>query len=89
MLLDEIRSEINNLKQKSDELGLVLKIEDKKKELGKAIGKEASGVKKLRQKLRLNVELFEYADTAEEFIKKALYNSKVKEVKACENILYS
>lgn len=35
MLLDEIRSEINSLKQKSDELGSILKIEDKKKELGK------------------------------------------------------
>ena len=56
----------------------------KKKELGKAIGKDASAVKKLRQKLKLNVELLEYADGPEEFIKKALYNVKVKGVQVSE-----
>ena len=53
----------------------------KKKELGKAIGKDASTVKKLRQQLKLNVELLEYAKDSKQFIKKALYNIKVKEVK--------
>jgi NusA-like KH domain protein len=56
----------------------------KKKELGKAIGKDASAVKKLRQKLKLNVELLEYAEGVEEFIKKALYNVKVKRVQVSE-----
>lgn len=56
----------------------------RKKELGKAIGKDASSVKKLRQKLKLNVELLEYAEKAEEFIKKALYNVKIKEVQVSE-----
>ncbi|MEA3493402.1 MAG: peptide chain release factor 2 [Candidatus Margulisiibacteriota bacterium] len=44
MLLDEIRSEINTLKQKGDELGSILKIENKKKELGK-LDQEASDPK--------------------------------------------
>jgi N utilization substance protein A len=52
----------------------------KKKEIGKAIGKDANSVKKLREKLKLNVELLEYTEKPEEFIKKALYNIKVKEV---------
>ena len=50
----------------------------KKKELGKAIGKGASAVKKLGETLKLNVELLEYTEKPEEFIKKALYNIKVK-----------
>jgi len=53
----------------------------KKKELGKAIGKDATAVKKLRQLLKLNVELLEYAEDLEQFIKKALYKVKVREIK--------
>ena len=64
--------------------GKVISFLIKKKELGKAIGKDALAVKKLRQQLNLNVELLEYAEDAKEFIKKALYNIKVKEVKVFE-----
>ena len=56
----------------------------KKEELGKAIGKDAVSVKKLRQKLKLNVELLEYGKDVEEFIKKALYTVKIKGVKVSE-----
>lgn len=61
--------------------GKVITFLMKGKELGKAIGKNATAVKKLRQLLKLNVELLEYPDNPTEFIKKALYNVKVKEVK--------
>ncbi len=56
----------------------------RKRELGKAIGKDAEAVKKLRLKLKLNVELLEYADDEKEFIKKALYDVKIKEIKFVE-----
>ena len=56
----------------------------RKKELGKAIGKDAEAVKKLRLKLKLNVELLEYAEEGKEFIKKALYDVKIKEIKFVE-----
>jgi N utilization substance protein A len=52
----------------------------RKEELGKAIGKDASSVKKLRLRLKLNVELLEYAEDVVEFIKKALYNARVREI---------
>ncbi len=61
--------------------GKVITFLMKGKELGRAIGKNATAVKKLRQLLKLNVELLEYPDNPAEFIKKALYNVKVKEVK--------
>ena len=60
--------------------GNVISFLIKKEELGKAIGKDASSVKKLRQKLKLNVELLEYPEKIGEFVKKALYNIKIKEV---------
>lgn len=56
----------------------------RKRELGKAIGKDAEAVKKLRLKLKLNVELLEYAEDKKEFIKKALYDIKIKEIKFVE-----
>ena len=56
----------------------------RKRELGKAIGKDAEAVKKLRLKLKLNVELLEYAEDKKEFIKKALYDVKIKEIKFVE-----
>jgi len=56
----------------------------KKEELGKAIGKDAAAVKKLRLKLKLNVELLEYAEGGKEFIKKALYDVKIKEINFVE-----
>ncbi len=56
----------------------------RKKELGKAIGKDAEAVKKLRLRLKLNVELLEYAEEGKEFIKKALYDVKIKEIKFVE-----
>jgi len=55
-----------------------------KKELGKAIGKDAVAVKKLKQALKLNVELLEFTEKAEQFIRKALYNVKVSGVKFSE-----
>jgi len=56
----------------------------KKGEMRRAIGKDGIAVKHLRQKLRLNVELLEYAEEPEEFIKKALYNVNVSSVKVSE-----
>ena len=56
----------------------------KKRELGKAIGKDAAAVKKLRLKLKLNVELLEYAEGGKEFIKKALYDVKIKKINFVE-----
>lgn len=56
----------------------------KKEEMRRAIGKNGSAVKDLRQKLRLNVELLEYAEKPEDFIKKALYTVNVSSVKFSE-----
>ena len=56
----------------------------KKRELGKAIGKDAEAVKKLRLKLKLNVELLEYAEEGKDFIKKALYDVNIKEIRFAE-----
>jgi len=64
--------------------GNVISFLIRKEELGKAIGKEANAVKKLRQRLKMNVELLEYPENVGEFIKKALYNIKVKEVSVSE-----
>ncbi len=61
--------------------GKVITFLIKKEELGKAIGKDANAVKKLRLKLKLNVELLEYGEDAKQFIRKALYNVKIKEIK--------
>ena len=56
----------------------------KKAELGKAIGKDAAAVKMLRSQLKKNVEIFEYCESVQEFIKKALYGVQVSEVKIVE-----
>lgn len=50
-------------------------------ELGKAIGKNAVAVKRLRQKIRKNIEIFEHCESAQDFIRKALYGAKVKGIK--------
>jgi len=56
----------------------------KKDELGRAIGKNAEAVKKLRATLKKNVEIFEHCDDAKEFIKSALYDANVKAVEIVE-----
>lgn len=56
----------------------------KKDEMRRAIGKGAAAVKQLRQKLHLNVELLEYTERPEDFIKNALYNVKVSGVNVLE-----
>lgn len=64
--------------------GKVITFLVKKEEIGKAIGKDAKAVKKLNERLKLKVELLEYAPDPEGFIKKALYNIKIKEVRVSE-----
>ena len=56
----------------------------KKDDLGRAIGKNAECVKALGKRIGRNVEILEYCDGAPEFIKKALYNIKVNEIKISE-----
>ncbi|MCX6798887.1 MAG: NusA-like transcription termination signal-binding factor [Candidatus Diapherotrites archaeon] len=56
----------------------------RKGEIGRAIGKNAESAKALGKKLGLNVEILEYSEDATEFIKKALYNIKIDEVKILE-----
>ncbi|MBN2067314.1 MAG: NusA-like transcription termination signal-binding factor [Candidatus Diapherotrites archaeon] len=56
----------------------------KKEAMGKAIGKNASKIKELKKKLRKNVEIFEYTEGIESFIKNALYNIKIEEIKIVE-----
>lgn len=53
----------------------------RKGEIGRAIGKKAESAKALGKRLGLNVEILEYAKDASEFIKKALHNIKIDEVK--------
>ncbi len=52
----------------------------KGRDVGKAIGKNASNVKALKEKLRKNVEILGYTENVGEFFKKALYTVKVKGV---------
>lgn len=56
----------------------------KKDAMGKAIGRNAETVKRLRQKLRRNIEIFEYDDDVQGFIKKALYNIKIDAINIAE-----
>lgn len=55
------------------------------KDLGKAIGKNASAVKNLSYKLKKNVEIFGYFKDVKEFIKKAFHNVKIDEIEVKEN----
>ncbi|MFH1240497.1 MAG: NusA-like transcription termination signal-binding factor [Candidatus Diapherotrites archaeon] len=55
------------------------------KDLGKAIGKNASTVKTLSQKLKKNVEIFGYFKEVKEFIKKAFHNVKIDDIEIKEN----
>ncbi len=56
----------------------------RKEAMGKAIGKNAATIKKLSKQLRKNIEIFEYCDDVESFIKKALYNIKIDEINLVE-----
>lgn len=51
-----------------------------KGEVGKAIGKGAVNVKKLRQKLNKNIKVVEYGSTASEFVRKFIFPLKVEEI---------
>jgi len=54
------------------------------KDVGKAIGKNASNLKKLRQNIKKQIEVYEYCKSFEKFIKKALYNIKFEEINVKE-----
>ena len=82
--LNELNSASGAIARDCVIVGNVITFLVKKKELGKAIGKDAVAVKKLRLKLKLNVELLEYAEEGKGFIKKALYDVKIKEIKFVE-----
>lgn len=56
----------------------------KQEDIGKAIGKNACNVKALKKKLNKNIEIIEYREHLQEFLKRALYNVKVKEVEVLE-----
>ena len=52
----------------------------RKKDFGRAIGKNASNVKRLKARLKKNVEIFEYCKSVEKFIRRAFYNISIKEI---------
>ena len=56
----------------------------RKEDIGKAIGKGACNVKTLRSKINKNVEILEFHEKLEDFVKKALYNFVVKGVEVKE-----
>ncbi|MDP6671100.1 MAG: NusA-like transcription termination signal-binding factor [archaeon] len=53
-------------------------------DVGKAIGKSASNIKTLRNRLKKNVEIFGHCEKFSEFVKKALKEVKVKKVEVTE-----
>jgi NusA-like KH domain protein len=57
----------------------------KQEDVGRAIGKNACNIKALGKKLRKNVEIIEQQGTIGEFVKKALYNLRVREVIVLES----
>lgn len=54
-------------------------------QIGAVIGKDGSTIKRIRQRMKKNVEIFEYTPTAKEFLKKALYNIKINEINVDKN----
>ena len=53
---------------------------------GRAIGKHGSRIKMMRQMVKKNIEIVEYADSPIEFIKNSFAPAKVKEVRITERL---
>ena len=53
-------------------------------QMGLAIGKNGQTIAKVREKIGKNIELFEYAENAEEFVRKAFYQVKFKDLSFSE-----
>ena len=49
-------------------------------QMGLAIGKNGQTIAKIREKMRKNVEVFEYGENAEDFVRKAFHQAKVREL---------
>lgn len=52
----------------------------KKEDVGKAIGKNASNIKELCKKTKKRIEILEYSTSPVNFLKKALYKIKPKDI---------
>ncbi|MFH0954856.1 MAG: NusA-like transcription termination signal-binding factor [Candidatus Micrarchaeota archaeon] len=55
-----------------------------KGQMGLAIGKQGINIKKLRELLNKNIELFEYQKNAEGFVKNAFPNAAISEIRLME-----
>ena len=58
----------------------------KEKEAGLAVGRNGSKVKMLRKMTGRNIEIIEYADNIQEFIKNAFIPARVKEIRVAERL---
>ncbi|AJF60330.1 MAG: NusA-like transcription termination signal-binding factor [Candidatus Diapherotrites archaeon] len=56
-----------------------------KEHMSRVIGKNGSTIKKMREKMGRNIEVFEFSDSADDFIKSALYKAKIKAVEVSES----
>ncbi len=52
----------------------------RKKDMGQAIGKKGETIRKARERMGKNIELMEYSEDPELFIKKALYKLKFEDI---------
>lgn len=57
----------------------------KKKDVGKAIGKNASNIKSLAFKTKKRIEIMEYANDVIPFLKKSFYKIKTKDISKAES----
>lgn len=53
-------------------------------DVGRAIGKNAANVKNISNRVKKKVEILEYCDTIESFLKKALYNAGMEKIEVKE-----
>mgnify|MGYP000321246503 FL=1 len=58
----------------------------KQNEAGLAVGKNGSKIKLLRKATGRNIEIIEYADNVQDFIKNAFIPAKVREVRVIEKL---
>ncbi len=50
------------------------------KQMGLAIGKNGQTIAKVRERMGKNIELFEYGENAEDFVRKAFYQIKIRDL---------
>jgi NusA-like KH domain protein len=50
-------------------------------QMSAVIGKQGAMIKKIRERMKKNVDVFEYSGDVEDFIKKAFYNIELKNTK--------